>query len=381
MNSKEIIDELITEIETIRLTMDTQIRTNENDKSIQYKLLNELKGLLKKYLNSNPPIPGLGERVGDFLLKLDEEAKQFNKIQEYEDTIAKLDKTKGLLQSLSTFVGQNRKALTSALTQSMSEGQALEQLESLKKKRDQVEKELSEIPPKYRNVDVTVTFDEAQQKYESLKKGLDDCRQICEGINVELNTQRSLLKEYSALSKPSTTLTLQEIKSKINKLETIMSRLSEYAKYISFLIEGRPIAEGQEFYGALGEYLAVGLIREIYHNHHTYPIKQINLIERFYVSESGEVIHFDTIGSGTSALNSILMKIKQTDNKKKIIALIDEISAMDDENFKTFLEDVKAYTTDGRLLLTIMTRPDSSVDKAVCEPVKLGDSFDRIRTT
>ena len=380
--SKEIIKNLISEIGIMRKVINTKIQNNEDENIIQYQLLKELKGLLKKYLNTNPTIPGLGESVVNILQKLDAEENQFKKIQQYENIIHKLNKTYEIIQDLDNFVEKNSNVLIKVPSAPRSKWQDREQhIKSLEAEIEHIKNELSEILPKYENsdIDLYIGLDEAQRRYEELKKDIEDCKKDYEGIETDLNTQRALLKEYSTLSKPSTTLTLEEIESKIEKLETIMSRLSEYVRYIDSLINGNQIENGEnekKFYDALGEYLAAGLIREIYHNHRLYPIKQINLIERFYVSESGERISFDAIGSGTSALNSILMKIKQTDSKKKIIALIDEIGAMDDENFKTFLEDIKAYTTEGRLFLTIMTRPDSSVDKAVCEPVKLGDGFD-----
>jgi len=381
IKSKYIIDKLISEIEMMRKSINTKIQ-NEDEKKIQYQLLKELKELLNKYKNTDPTIPGLGESVVNILQKLDAEENQFKKIKQYENIIDKLDETDKNIQNLNNFVKKNSNVLINvSLTQRPKWQEREQHIKSLEAEIDSIKNELREIPPKYENsdIDTFIQLDDVQPRYEKLKKDIEIYKKITEGIETELNTQRALLKEYSTLSKPSTTLTLEEIQSKIKKLETIMSRLSEYIRYIDSLKKRKPIENGEKekkFYDALGEYLAAGLIREIYHNHQLYPIKQINLIERFYVFESGERIPFDAIGSGTSALNSILMKIKQTDNKKKIIALIDEIGAMDDENFKTFLEGIKEYTTEGRLFLTIMTRPDSSVDKAVCEPVKLGDGFD-----
>jgi len=75
------------------------------------------------------------------------------------------------------------------------------------------------------------------------------------------------------------------------------------------------------------------------------------------------------MGTGHTALNSILSRIKQNFGGKKKIILVDEIGHMDEGNIGILVDEIKDQIKKGETIFALITIADSRVSEITWEPI------------
>jgi energy-coupling factor transporter ATP-binding protein EcfA2 len=117
----------------------------------------------------------------------------------------------------------------------------------------------------------------------------------------------------------------------------------------------------KEFYEALGTYFADKL-GVVYFEGQPWEVKQVDLINHAYVVEGRNPINFDDIGTGHTALNSLLTRLETDFGERKKIVLFDEISIMDEQNVATLIRKIKQHVRSGDVLFALLTQVDNDLD-------------------
>ena len=106
--------------------------------------------------------------------------------------------------------------------------------------------------------------------------------------------------------------------------------------------------------------LVISIIKFVYHLHNKYSLISIDFIKRNYIIDTEDfnssTIPFAAIGTGTSALNGLIARMKQ-DSTKRLVILVDEIGDMDDRNLKNLIKNAEDEIISNKLLLMLAIYP------------------------
>ena len=128
--------------------------------------------------------------------------------------------------------------------------------------------------------------------------------------------------------------------------------------------------QAKEFFDALSVYFAE-ILQVVYFEKKSWEVEKVDLVNRQYIIKNRKPIKFIQMGTGHTALNSILARIKQKFGGKKKIILVDEIGHMDKENIRILVEEIKSQIKSGETILALITIADSTVSETTWEPVPL----------
>ncbi|MBN2487899.1 MAG: hypothetical protein JXA98_02605 [Methanosarcinaceae archaeon] len=126
--------------------------------------------------------------------------------------------------------------------------------------------------------------------------------------------------------------------------------------------------EGNDFFDALSEYFAE-ILKNVYFEKRSWDVEKVDLVKRQYLIKNRKPIKFIQMGTGHTALNSILSRIKQNFGGKKKIILVDEIGHMDEKNIGILVDEIKNQVTKGETLFALITIADSTVSEVTWEPI------------
>ncbi|PYB67465.1 hypothetical protein DMB44_09030 [Thermoplasma sp. Kam2015] len=377
--------------------------SDDNESVLQYRLVEQLIDLINKYIDKNPIIPIFENTAAEFLKKLyNEEEKlkvaynQYEKIENLNSACDNIIKELGNLTLLLKTYDMNKDKNKTKNIMNIKDDQysdiidyesLIKKMESEKerliKERSSIEDEYRHLPEAYNKYNLEILgkiLEDAKNKYEDDKRKIDS-------LEKDINDQKILLDNLEIVEKPSCDMTKNEMELESNLLVQIKKKLKNYKELIDLLLSNNSEqfprnTSSDKFFEILGKYIA-NIIKFIYHLHEKYRLLGIDFVNRAYLiepTESGtDRISFDSIGTGTSALNGLLARMHQDTNGKKLIILVDEIGDMDDNNLKNLINNAEIEIKANRLLLMLMTRPDNKSNdtksKAVCESIKfdLGD--------
>ena len=124
--------------------------------------------------------------------------------------------------------------------------------------------------------------------------------------------------------------------------------------------------ESNKFYNLLGEYFA-NIVKGVYFENKSWDVKSINLVKKCYIIEKRNPILFLDIGTGHTALNALMSKLKQNYGEKKKILLFDEIGDMDENNINRLIKEIREQINQGHVLFALLSQADNSKDQIVME--------------
>jgi DNA repair exonuclease SbcCD ATPase subunit len=409
LNSREVesisvnyIVKLYNYFNNIKESVKTELERKKNSKLyLQYKIIDEIIKVLENYIE-NLDIKILDSNVGELLKKLYDEKEKYKKDIE---SVEKLDNLKNVCDSLIDELNELKNLLNTYEKEKQIESDSIEEnyesqiniLENRKNELwdeiDSLDKEIRKIEDKYKEIensnkisisDIPVIND---SQLSNLEKELDKYKHICENykdkiesLNRDKDNQTNELNRLETIKKPSTTMTRDELESEYQRVDEVKEKLNKYIKLIDMLLKsdkrGFNINNSEiEFYDKLGKYIS-NILKYIYHLHEKYYLLNIDFINREYIvrlnEEIGEQrISFISIGTGTSALNGLLARMKQDTTGKKQIILVDEIGDMDENNLKNLIKIAEEEVKSNKLLLLLMARPESNdlnaKSKAICD--------------
>ena len=155
----------------------------------------------------------------------------------------------------------------------------------------------------------------------------------------------------------------EEITQLLQKAETVSQRLlANYDSDIKKLIERTVKKEEVEkdpvkkkYYEEIARYLA-NRIGVFPHIDKKYRAKTVDLISGIIVTEDDTVIHVKDIGTGQSQSAYIMSLLNVPDDRRKIIALFDEIAMMDDKSLEPIRQKMRQLYESKRLLIGILVQ-------------------------
>ena len=409
LNSREVesisvnyIVKLYNYFNNIKESVKTELERKKNSKLyLQYKIIDEIIKVLENYIE-NLDIKILDSNVGELLKKLYDEKEKYKRDIE---SVEKLDNLKNVCDSLIAELNELKNLLNTYEKEKQIESDSIEenyesQINNLENRKnelsdeiDSLDKEIRKIEDKYKEIensnkisisDIPVIND---SQLSNLEKELDKYKHICENYNDKIESlnrdkdnQINELNRLETIKKPSTTMTRDELESEYQRVDEVKEKLNKYIKLIDMLLKsdkrGFNINNSEiEFYDKLGKYIS-NILKYIYHLHEKYYLLNIDFINREYIvrlnEEIGEQrISFISIGTGTSALNGLLARMKQDTTGKKQIILVDEIGDMDENNLKNLIKIAEEEVKSNKLLLLLMARPESNdlnaKSKAICD--------------
>ncbi len=112
--------------------------------------------------------------------------------------------------------------------------------------------------------------------------------------------------------------------------------------------------ERKRYYELVSEYLGkrIGYVRHI---NNEYKLKSVDMIKETILTEEGKIIRLVDMGTGQSQ-SAYLMGLLNVSDNRRIIALFDEVAAMDDKSlFPIFAKFKELYDKD-KLLLGIVVQ-------------------------
>ena len=411
LNSREVesisvnyIVKLYSYLDNIKELVKTELERKENSKLyLQYKIIDEIIKVLNNYIEKeNLDIKILDSNVGELLKKLYDEKEKYKRDIE---GVEKLENLKNVCDSLIAELNELKNLLNAYEKEKQIESDSIEenyesQIDDLENRKnelsdeiDSLDKEIIKIEDKYNEIqnsnkisvsDIPVIDD---SQLSNLEKDLNKYKHTCEYYNNKIESlnrdKDNLINELNRLEtikKPSTTMTRDELESEYQRVDEVKEKLNKYIKLIDMLLKsdkrGFNINNSEiEFYDKLGKYIS-NILKYIYHLHEKYYLLNIDFINREYIvrlnEEIGEQrISFISIGTGTSALNGLLARMKQDTSGKKQIILVDEIGDMDENNLKNLIKIAEEEVKSNKLLLLLMARPESNdlnaKSKAICD--------------
>jgi len=149
------------------------------------------------------------------------------------------------------------------------------------------------------------------------------------------------------------------LKEVVGEIQIMAQKMNNFESYIKQLGENSynpndDLQERNKYFDNVFCYLGkkVGSIRHIDEN---YIPTKINLIEKVIFTESGKNIRIDDLSTGQGQ-SAYLKGLLEVDDKRKIIALFDEVAMMDKQSLAPIYEKLKELNKNKRLLVGIIVQ-------------------------
>ena len=395
-NLDKLNQDVLSRIYTFYLTQLTTAKSSLSDdvSDKNYKLKQELElvrrllSVIKDYLNIDAEIPGVGRKVTDLLIPLQQRESELSGlvgntwhlnvlISKCNDIISKTGKVTSELKKFEEHKKEKPKDENEIDIESLSsEKKRLDdQMDLLSIELGNLENEFNSIPD---NVKKSFKPDpNVSRKYNDMESDIKHISKKIEDTEINLRVQKEELQKFQDISSPLGGKTLDEINREITIINNLKRKLSTYLNKLQNIdlkrmqLRSPDRGEGSELYSKIGEYLA-SVVEFIYHNKQPFKIKNIDFATHEYILADGSgTIKFNRLGRGTRALNALLAKLRQDFHGRKKIILIDEIGDMDLENQEYLLNELKIQIKSGEALLALLTERDDGSDEVRAVPVPL----------
>jgi hypothetical protein len=149
---------------------------------------------------------------------------------------------------------------------------------------------------------------------------------------------------------------------KIQRLEQRFKK--QYSIYIDHVINqsgnpGNLIDDEKKYIELVGRFLAAK-IHILKHIDKEYEISNISILEKRIYTTTNKEIYFADLGTGQSQAAFLTAKLSIND-KKKIIALFDEVAMMDEKSLKPVKEKIKDLYMGKKLFMAIIVQKNDEV--------------------
>jgi len=367
-------------------TISTKLADDERNKPTkeenELELLENIIGVLKKYVTINPEIPGTnGKSLNQFLIDLGARKTLLSEKLAEKKRFLLLEKKVSDLKSSLVDLRTKWKRISSIEEDNQEDtGELLKQLDELDSKRMDLHKKQLEILDEYNSMsdaERLIDYDLVdEEEYEATKSEFDDLKKNIEKVRNKIIITKNLLEEYNGTSSNPPKYT-KETLDHIDKLaSSIQMKLNEWWLLINNM-SGVSIANKSNistsavaFYDALGKYMA-NILEFVFHEGRRWDLKKIDLIKETFIVENGFPITFTDISTGFNALNSLLAKMKQKYGGRKKILLLDEIGIMDDRNINILLTEIKSQVRKGEVLFAVLNLAERNLDHVIVEGIDI----------
>ena len=348
----------------------------------EIKLIDSLIPILKEYITLSIPMPGTKcATIGDFIKELEKTKNQL------EDKISKKLILNNALDSCHDIIEYLGKLATLYVDLPKQDEQIDDDYETLdKRKKDLIKKmentdrELAKLEDEYECIPeqkrrmLLYMRDRVESNYDNTKKDKENLEKEVAELERKKTMKKEMIEELKKIEKPKKIVNKNKLKSLHNNAAAIRRKLENFRKCIEKIdLEEMKVKEvdeeEQKFYTVLGDYFAE-MLDILYFEHREWKLNRIDFINGYYIVEGRKSIGFSDIGTGHSALNSLLTRIKQDYGGKRKILLIDEIGNIDQDNVDILLKEIKNQIVDGKVILALLTKPNNTLNNVVVEPIR-----------
>jgi hypothetical protein len=350
------------------------------------ELFEKLIKTLDEFIEFNITIPGTeGKTISKFIQELKKEQKEkARKTSAKSEIKENIDLSENIIETSSELI-----KLIPIINKSDDNDSTIS-LHEIENEIKSLEKELADLAVQQSGNKIFHTIPEDQKlkilseesKYDEFKKSEREKREIEEKIGKiesQISTNEVIIKKLERIEKPCK-VNREKLEKCGDIIAQLLIKIRSWRNYIKKIDNERmdlvELKDSKEkidlkFFDALGDYFA-GIVKQIYRKHEEFKLIKIDIINKKYIVEGRGPIHFNDMGTGHSALASLLTKLRTDFPGKKKIVLFDEISDMDSKNVKILLEEIKKQVAEGKILFALLTEKDDTLEKATVIPIKLG---------
>jgi exonuclease SbcC len=378
------------EIDIFKKILTSLVNTKCKEKVFQeISLYTELKTVLENYKTLNIVIPGVKKTITDFINELDEFIKKNQQLTIFSNNINTAIKLLETLDEAAKDVEENqlsklktlRKGKPIEISQNVLKNEEKlrleEELKYLKNKKEFYETEyIKKGKPPY---DKICPLGEGKlERYsiyteEQLIKEIKDLKEFILNKQALFDKNKfyidRLSKEIQDLEnkKPHKLQNYLEELNKLMEITNILSArlLNEFNDYITDITKSRTdhfksVTEEQTKYNDTVFYYLAKRLGSIRHGKNEYEVDKIDLIKEIVITKKGKIIHFTDMGTGQGQ-SAYLLGLLNTADKRKVIALFDEVAAMDDNSLKPIFEKFRELYNKKLLILGIVVQRGKEV--------------------
>jgi exonuclease SbcC len=386
----EVTQSLDSEILALKRILVKQFNPTDERKDLaEAKIYNDLIEFLNSYRNSDVMLPG-DKTIDEFIGQLEEASKRHRdlkvKAENYERVNKLLDELRENRRQANKMLADLHKlrdTYSGDEDSIVDEGDEKE-LERLTGKRGKLaesceyarmecaKKEINDS-----NVQEVLNEMESMETlapfllYDDVQLGnaVDDKRKDVlakqKTIKAKSDTVRLHRQELSRQEK----LEPHKYQERLSDLEALLQRIQkleqkltmDYGSKIDALIEKKVDKKGRndEYFQEVAKYLGkrVGYIR---HLEESYKVEKIDLLEGNILTVSGKKIRLTDMGTGQSQ-SAYLTGLLNTDDKRKIIAIFDEVAMMDSSSLEPIYRKFNELYEVDRLLTGVVVQKGDTV--------------------
>ena len=381
----EIPNTLDSEILVLQRVLMKQYSPDQDRKYLtEAKVYSELIDFLTAYRNSDVVLPG-DRTIDEFIAQLEETNKQYRdlkvKAENFNKVISLLNGQREERRTANKMLADLLKLKEES---SLGEDDVIDEeddkeLERLKRKRDAVEQTVSDCIHECakRNIGVDnvgeildelkssealapyIVYDDAQ-----LGDAVNDKRSDVIALQTSIRSKsdnvrlhRNELGRLEKLEPHKYQDRLQDLDKLIKVILLLEQKLSkEYDANIRSIIEKSvdKNTKDDEYYEEVAKYLGrrVGYVR---HLDKSFEVSKVDLIEGAIATKSGKNIRLTDMGTGQSQ-SAYLAGLLNTDDKRRIIAIFDEVAMMDMASLEPIYNKLRELYGQDRLLAGIVVQ-------------------------
>lgn len=354
------------------------------------KVYSDLIEFLNNYRNSDVTLPG-DKTIDEFIAQLEESSKQYRDLKIKAENHAKVNR---LLDQLRDNIREANEMLSALykLKRESSPGEEEvmdeedeKELEELNRKRAIVEqsldyprqecakrgvyeKNLDEVLDDLESIEALAPY----RVYDNtqLQGAIDDMRSRVFALQREKKNKTEAVRLYrnelarqEKLEPHKYQGHLQDLHMLVNRVMRLEQKLSvDFDNKIISVIDKRvdKKAENDEYYEEVAKYLGrrVGYVR---HLDESFKVSKIDLIRGNIITTSGKTIRLTDMGTGQSQ-SAYLISLLNTDDKRKIIAIFDEVAMMDKLSLEPIYNKFRELYEQDRLLVGIVVQKGDSTN-------------------
>lgn len=375
-----------------------KVHLQPKDKYREADMYKDLIEILNDYINLDVVIPGVGKNITDFikLLKIEFkkyeslgiEKKQIEKIMELIEDLK--DRRKYFINDVAARMNEYKKETTNAESNKLTEEELnILNINKLKNDIDIYEEKFNLYHDNIIKINEKCEYFQIRNRLDKLKGNQiikdyfnweeEDLEKKIKNLEGELKEKKQEIDRNNAILN-NYTKDLKLLNSKeehkyiadydfIDNLSEVTQKLSgiilsDFSNYLEGIREKKKNTENelyQKYTKQVSKYLAqkVGTIK---YDESDLPIESINLINEEIRVKDGRIIRLNDLGVGHSQAAYLKGVLNSNDNKK-IIALIDETAMMDNETLETIINKMRDLYKEGKLLLGLIVRLDNESER------------------
>lgn len=398
VNDLEFSRDLDTEIThfTNELT-NIQLREGNNPALKEAKVVSEIVGFLKRYEDSNLTLPDVNITLQDFIKALENKNTQNKKIVERYENVLSAKKVLEKIEKMKTEIDKELYKLKQLANLNVENSKITSKVSELKKQISNYRKDYEEDHKKYefyysqcvtKNINIkemsSEEIDKKIREFEEkeyllsyikhdetklqndilkLKKGLKEIYEEISDKRIYIKDHETLIKEIETKEPHKYEKYYEDLQTLYKKAEHIRGKFyNEYNEILKSLSDEKEIKDtvDKEYLVQVSKYLAkrVGTFRHI---DTEYVAKFVDLVLRQIITEEGQIVRFEDMGTGQSQSAYLTGLLNTKDDRRKIIALFDEVAMMDSVSLESIYKKFRELYESDRLIAGIVVQKSDSV--------------------